>query len=265
MEEQKILVEQFYNNIAFEYHDQKYISKNISSFGMLKRRCLTMQLLDSINTEGKKLLDVGCGAGSYTPEFIRRGYEVWGVDISSKMVEQAKKLLAENNLIESAHFSRGDIENLDFQANFFDVFIATGVLEYLGTDDKAIKEIFRVLKPNGVAILTLNNKWSYSSFIRTISLTPIKKIIAPLFPKRVSCAGFIHRRHAPKKFITNMNLSGFSFIKGQFCGFSLIPYNFRAPKAYLYFSKLLEKLLKSIGLSIIFGTYVGAFRKRGKD
>lgn len=262
MEKHKDLIKQFYNNVASGYHDKRYTSKNSTlSYGMLQRKNVVMKLVDSISTDGKKLLDVGCGGGSYASEFLQKGYEVYGIDISSEMIEQARKLLSEEGLIQHAHFSQGDIENLSFSDNFFDVVCSAGVLEYLETDDKAVKEIFRVLKPDGIAIITLNNKRGYGNFVRSILLTPIKKIIAPYFKDRVACSDFRTRRHVPKKFIDYMTCCGFSFVAGRFCGFSLIPFGVRVPKLYFYISALLEKLMRYIGLDVIFGAYAGVFKK----
>lgn len=263
MSKHKRAVKEFYDRIAAEYHKQRYVSAaTVSSYGMLRRRNAVMRLIDSARTDGKRLLDVGCGAGSYAPELVRRGHDVYCIDISFKMVKEAKRLLLQEGVAQRAHFCQGDVERLSFPPNMFDVIIAAGVLEYLETDDKAVKELYRVVKPNGVVIVTLNNSWSFGNFIRAITLMPVKNLISGYFPDRVSCSNFRTRTHSPKQFINYMRSCGFSLVIGEFCNLAIIPYNFRLPRAYFYLSEILENTLKCLGLGLTFGAYVGAFRKK---
>lgn len=261
MQKHKDLVKKFYDRMAPEYHNHRYVSKKtVSSYAMLNRKNVVMRLIDSIKIEGNKLLDIGCGAGSYVPEFIQRGYEVWGIDISPKMIEQANRMLIKEGLTHYARFCQGDIENLSFPLSSFDIVVVVGVIEYLETDRKVVKEIYRVTKPKGIVVITLNNKRSYSNF-RTYILKPIKSIISPYFPNRVSCSEFTTKKHTPKQFINFMKSYDFSFMTGEYCNFNIIPYDFRVPKVYFRFTKLMERLLKFIGLDIIFGTYIAVFKK----
>ena len=81
---------------------------------------------------------------------------LYRINSSSKMIEEAKKL---NNKIT---FSVQDIENLNYESNHFDYVIAIGVFEYLERDEIALREIERILKIDGKAILEFNNKLWHS-------------------------------------------------------------------------------------------------------
>lgn len=68
-----------------------------------------------------------------------------GVDISQRMIEEAVKTIHENGFIEWNQASVGDIEKLYFNDGFFDVVVASGVIEYQKDDKMALFEMNRVL------------------------------------------------------------------------------------------------------------------------
>ena len=52
-----------------------------------------------------------------------------------------------------------DIENIDYQTASFDLILCNHVLEHVSNDDKALKELFRILKPSGTVIITVPGDW----------------------------------------------------------------------------------------------------------
>ena len=115
-----------------------------------------MRLFIKYLNKGDKVLDAGCGFGRDSFFLAKHGFEVWGVDISSKAIKRAKRNFKARNL----HFSVGDIQNLDFKDNFFDAVYSGGVLHMLPLE-KPASEIYRVLKDGGIAFLhfLLNKKY----------------------------------------------------------------------------------------------------------
>ena len=102
---------------------------------------------------GQKILDVGCGRGFYLKVLssLHLNLDIYGLDFNPEYLKLATETLKE----EKACLLKGDITNLPFKDNFFDRVIASEILEHIRDDQKAIKEIFRVLKPNGVAVITV--------------------------------------------------------------------------------------------------------------
>jgi ubiquinone/menaquinone biosynthesis C-methylase UbiE len=102
------------------------------------------------------VLELGCGTGHWTKFFNKKGFNnIIAVDISNEMLKIAKK----KNI--DAIFLQEDSLNLTFKNNFFDTVISITMLEFVENQDKSIKEITRVLKPNGNLILGILNKNSY--------------------------------------------------------------------------------------------------------
>lgn len=128
------------------YADPKPLTLN--SQNLVSRRRFALEMLEERLRPGSKVLDIGCGTGHLTGELMRRGYDAWGVDFSEGMVQYAREHYDESR------FQMGDIERIPFLDNSFDGVMCLGVMEYLSYDETALREIWRVLKPGGRAVIT---------------------------------------------------------------------------------------------------------------
>ena len=91
-----------------------------------------------------KIIDLGCGTGSFTRKLLPLNSEIYGCDISPKSIERAR------NFYPEIKFSVQDIEHLSFNENFFDVVIFSGVLHHFENLEKPIMEARRILKKDGL-------------------------------------------------------------------------------------------------------------------
>jgi ubiquinone/menaquinone biosynthesis C-methylase UbiE len=103
----------------------------------------------NLSLTGLRLLDLGCGNGSYTQELMRRAKCVWGLDI------QMSNLTAFRSAIPRV---QGMGENLPFPPGSFDAVTMIEVLEHTVSDAKVLQECMRVLRPGGFLILFVPNK-----------------------------------------------------------------------------------------------------------
>jgi len=106
--------------------------------------------------DGEKILDLGCGNGRLLEIFKDKKIDYFGIDSSEKLIEIAKKKY------HTAKFQVGDILNLSFPNNFFDKVFAIRILHHIPSHNfrlQLLKEIKRVLKPEGFLILTVWNVW----------------------------------------------------------------------------------------------------------
>ncbi|MFH1752628.1 MAG: methyltransferase domain-containing protein [Candidatus Omnitrophota bacterium] len=133
----------------------KYEGGGVSSHSFTVRRERVIELLKGL--EGGKALDVGCGPGVMVDYLTGKGFDFYGIDISENMIAQCRERFGR---VESARFSVGKVESLEFPDSFFDVVTCMGVTEYIDDDRSALREMARVLKPGGHAIITLPNKMS---------------------------------------------------------------------------------------------------------
>jgi ubiquinone/menaquinone biosynthesis C-methylase UbiE len=108
---------------------------------------------ESSRLVGKKLLEIGCGMGYDSLEFIRRGVRVTAVDLSPRAVEFAKRHF-EVVGVEADEVKVDNALQLSFEDDTFDAVWSNGVLHASGDTPAAISEVFRVLKPGGRAIIS---------------------------------------------------------------------------------------------------------------
>lgn len=99
---------------------------------------------------GSYVLDVGCGAGA-TPVYLAKqhGCRVAGVDILSRMVEQAQERARREGLADKTEFRVADAQDLPFDDDLFDAVITESVTAFPEDKQKAVNEYVRVTKPGG--------------------------------------------------------------------------------------------------------------------
>ena len=97
-----------------------------------------------------KILDVGTGAGFFAAILSQLGHKVTGVDMSGKMIDEAKKNLRELKL--DAEFFKMDAQNLDFADESFDAIVTRNLTWTLPDVMQGYREWKRVLKSGGVLI-----------------------------------------------------------------------------------------------------------------
>jgi len=103
-----------------------------------------------------KILDIGCGKGENCFYLLKRypNSNVYGIDISSKNIKEAKKYFQE------VAFKVSRAEDLPFRSSFFDKVYCYEVLEHVYDLKKTMDEIKRVLKPEGIFILSVPSEKS---------------------------------------------------------------------------------------------------------
>jgi 2-polyprenyl-3-methyl-5-hydroxy-6-metoxy-1,4-benzoquinol methylase len=97
------------------------------------------------------VLDYGCGPGAMTSKLAEDVEEIHGLDISSKMIEIAKRGAAERD-IENIHYIQGTIFDERYKKETFNVILAFNILHLLEDVHKVVQRINELLKPGGLFI-----------------------------------------------------------------------------------------------------------------
>lgn len=161
--------------------------------------------------KGVRLLDVGCGTGIMLKKLIKYG-EVFGVDISKFAIEFCKKRTLKKIFLSSA-------TDLQFPDNYFDLVLVLDILEHLEDDLECLEEVKRVLKTDGVLILSV-----------------------PAFPFLFSYHDIVlghKRRYEKKELSKKISSLGFKIYKLTFTNFFIFP--------IVFIVRNTKKLIKSKG------------------
>ena len=122
---------------------------------------------DAAGTGPLKVLDAGIGTGAMAIAFASRcGHpvDIVGIDLSSEMLRQAGGNLLELNL--AARLLLGDVTDLPFADNTFDVVLVAHVLEHMAVPEVALAELCRVLRPGGALIACVTRRSSAGAYVQ---------------------------------------------------------------------------------------------------
>lgn len=128
-------------------------------------RPATLSLLPDVKE--KRVLDAGCGPGSYSKWLMDHGAEVVAIDFSPKMVQLAKQRLGTRAEVRQADLSK----SLDFlEDESFDLVLCPLVLDYIEDWESVFIEFYRILRESGLLVFSaghpfmefvLRSKWNY--------------------------------------------------------------------------------------------------------
>jgi 2-polyprenyl-3-methyl-5-hydroxy-6-metoxy-1,4-benzoquinol methylase len=117
-----------------------------------RRATMWRKRLDKVEKEGARgrLLDVGCGEGVFLGQAAKRGWEIWGTELSSYAARYASSVLGRE-------IFRGELYDASFPGQFFDVVTLWHVLEHVRHPARYMAEIRRVIRPGGLLVIAVPN------------------------------------------------------------------------------------------------------------
>jgi SAM-dependent methyltransferase len=162
------------------------------------------RVVDFTAYRGQRLLEVGCGVGIDLVRFAQHGAIVTGVDLAEVSIDLARQNFALSGV--EGELMVMDGEELRFDPDSFDVVYAHGVLQYSADAQRMIREIRRVLKPRGRAILMVYNRYSWLALMSKLFGVKLEHEDAPVlntysireFRSMLSC--FTQVRIIPERF-----------------------------------------------------------------
>ena len=145
-----------------------YTSKNPTRKRLHNERlCLVKKFIVYVqkNKTKLKVLEIGPGSGIYLPFLKSNLAQVFASDI--------EKTYLQNINIPNIKLIEDDIENTQFQENNFDIVLCSEVLEHLSSPENAIRNISKILKNGGFAIITTPQKYSLMEICCKIAFLPL--------------------------------------------------------------------------------------------
>lgn len=148
--------------------------------------------------ENCEVLDIACGEGYGSNLMSKKAKQVYGVDINEDVVCFAKKKYKEGNLT----FKVGSTSNIPLEDNSVDVITSFETIEHHDEHDEMMSELKRVLKPNGIIIISSPDKLYYSDKRNYKNRFHLKELYKEEFYSLV------------KKYFSNVELLSQTYING---------------------------------------------------
>ncbi len=181
-----------------------------------------------LNCSGKKVLEYGCGLGSYAHSLAEKNADVFGIDISEFAIKAAREGAKKRGV--SIDFRVMNAERLEFAAETFDIICGTSILHHLDLA-LSVAEIRRVLKPGGRAV-----------FIEPLGHNPLINLFRLITPAMRS-----HDEHPLKvKDLQRLSKQFQSVVIHHYFLISLVAFPFHKRKFYNKLGYLLESIDKVV-------------------
>lgn len=161
---------EFFDSMAENWDKDKNISPE-------KYRRIVRELMIE---NGNRILDVGTGTGVLIHFLLESGknIEIYAIDYSKKMIEKFK----EKGFPENVKGFVMDIHKTDFEDNFFDRIVANACFPHFDDKEKAVKEIYRILKKDGIFLISHPNGRKFVNQLHR-KIYPVNKDIIPSVKK----------------------------------------------------------------------------------
>ena len=209
-------VEKMFDSIAHKYDFLNHLF-TLGIDVLWRKRCIRLLRKKQPST----ILDVATGTGDFAIEAIRMGLDaqVTGLDLSAGMLENGKEKIKKRRYEDKIEMIQGDSENLPFDDNSFNAYtVGFGVRNFENLD-KGLREMHRVLKPNGTTVILELSKpkifpikqlfWIYFTFIMPTIGRIVSKDSAAYTYLPASVAAFPEG----KEFLEKMEQAGFKELK----------------------------------------------------
>ncbi len=173
---------------------------NARTYNFLTRRSAVRQLLE---TEGafERMLDIGCGTADYIELAERHGAAYYGVDFAKTMAVQAKQRIERYGARHAALVGSG--EALPFSDSSFDLVVAVGYIEYFRDPTMTLREIRRVLKPQGILVMQ-SYKRGLLGHVDRVTVNPVRAV----YRRVVKPAGGYTQRLTVDRLYSSRQLDG---------------------------------------------------------
>ncbi len=161
---------------------------------------------------GRRVLDVGCGAGVDLARFARGGAVTTGVDLAPSAIALARANFAQQGLAGEWCIANG--EELPFVDASFDFVFAHGVVQYTADPERLVGECHRVLRPDGEAVFQMYNRVSWLNALSRLTKVELEHEDAPVLVKmsigefRRLLGTFRDVRIVPERFPVRSRLHG---------------------------------------------------------
>ena len=230
---------------VFEDQARVYSNDRAQSHSFCEQKKTVLDLIDGV---AGSVLDIGCGGGYLEQDLLEKGLTVYAMDLSMKMLRLAKDRARTIKSDNGPYLVAADLEQVPFPDNSFDTVICMGVLEYLVNYKTALKEMCRILKPNGNAVISTQSRIAPSCILYRLFASACGPIVRRLNHSRTKngkSATYKVYHIVPWKLKKAAEEAGFKNKESRYCNFSFFPLDRLLPGFSLWLNRKMGRASRS--------------------
>jgi ubiquinone/menaquinone biosynthesis C-methylase UbiE len=228
--------------------EQIYHRADVYSVIYQRRRKVALSLISELRLPSPSvLLEVGCGPGLITVELAQPGHRVYPMDIIPDMVAVTRRRAVDSGVGDQLRASVGDVRRLQFRGGSFDAVVVIGVAEWIVSLPDLLKELARVLTPDGYLVISSDNTRSLHHIgnpLRYPGMASVRRAVYRAIERYSSrepqSGGFAY---SPKQFARSLREAGLVVLQTRQVGFgpfSLMGWRFLPESAGLRIDRALQ-------------------------
>ncbi|HET7366274.1 MAG TPA: class I SAM-dependent methyltransferase [Burkholderiales bacterium] len=221
----------------FDAASEEYARSRAQEYSFIAQKRIALEFLPP---RLERVLDIGCGPAVLAADLLERAGEYCGIDLSPQMIALGRSRMAAAACGSRCTLSVGDAEALAFADGSFDAIVALGLLEYLPSYASALREICRVLRPGGVAVLAVPNRLSAYRRCRRLADRARGALKRLLGQTPRASERFVWNPCVPARLDEELRRAGFAVAAGRYCNFILYPLHDLHPRASLAVNRALS-------------------------
>lgn len=218
------------------------------------RRDFTVNYVLSHSTPDSTIIDVGCGAAPVVSRLLANDRDCIGLDYSFDMLRFSRDVLNQSQQHNTA-LLQADCQALPFPDNHFDIIVCLGVISYIQDYQPALKELYRILKPDGTLIISFRNTYNPVLFDPIIGLKTFVKWLLRKHEDDNSVGRFLKF----KAVRSDIEREGFEYLAHTSIGMGPFRWNGKpvfSHRRSIKFDRAIDRFLKSVHLHSSLGKWL---------
>lgn len=211
---------------------------DVDSLSFRQRRDYAVNYILENISQPSKIVDIGCGAGPVLVSLSDYRYDLIGIDYSEDMLALAHENLGEN--VHRIPLIQGDCEDVQLPDSSVDGVVCLGVISYAESITGALKEIERILRPGGKAIV------SYRNALNEIFMDPVALLKYPFVKAPITDSSVIGRSIPRSEVVACIKKTNLSIESEHQIGFGSLRFN----KKIISNGRLAIKINRFVGYAL---------------